>query len=61
MAGGKPAGGDADCTAFAGAVGGGDCGGGDKSVVAKNQPMIRNQSFTASCKRTISSSAIGQQ
>ena len=32
MAGGKQIGGDADCAVFAGAVGGGDCGGGEKHI-----------------------------
>ena len=35
MAGGEPVGGDADCTVFAGAVGSGDCGGGERVVKAQ--------------------------
>lgn len=32
MAGGKPVGRDADCTVFIGAVGGGNCGGGEGTI-----------------------------
>ena len=33
MAGGEQIGGNADCAVFAGAVGGGDCGGGEGIVI----------------------------
>ena len=45
MAGGKQIGGDADCTVFAGTVGGGDCGGGEGVV-----NMVFNFKYSKNCK-----------
>ena len=45
MAGGKSIGGDADCTVFAGAVGGGDCGGGEGIVISQADKLLKSNAM----------------
>ena len=58
MAGGEQIGGDADCAVFIGAVGGGDCGGGEGVVISHVEKLLKRQRSEIDYIKSLKSTAI---